>query len=630
MLFRLISNWIDSRRSPPPGEFQYHDRRPGDQVKAGLEEGRALEAAGLRKEAEKLYRKLLGNCPTNGEVLYRLGNLLALRGNFDDASALLESALVNNSELMGPRIALANIRLSKKQFHDAVQLYESIHARESDDPGLLNNFGLALYGMHNYTEAREVLEKSISVNPASIEAHTNLGLVHDSEGNAREAERCFRVAFELDPGHTATAKLLCGLLLKEGRTNEAIGIAERSVTANPSSIEAHRIAGHAHFDAGSFVEAETHLRIATRETADAESLTYLARTLQSLGQYSEALEVYDSALGMNSRYVPAAWHRSLLLLHVGSYAQGWRDYEHRLLSNEPPPRHLGLPRWGGESLPDGHLLVYAEQGLGDQIMFASCIPDALEKVNRCTIECSAKLESLLRRSFPQCDVIGTNYENPATWINRVADPTVSIPIGSLPKLFRSRSEDFPSHSGYLVPDPAKVEHWRQTLSALGPGPKIGISWIGGSAKSRQNHRSIPLTRWEPILKTPNVTFVSLQYTSCQPELARVEKFLGVRIHHWQQAIDDYDETAALVAALDLVISVQTAVIHLCGALGRPGWVLVPLCAEWRYGSAGETMDWYPSIRLFRQARLGEWEPVVETVAGELALQVGADKSGSSQ
>jgi ADP-heptose:LPS heptosyltransferase len=185
-------------------------------------------------------------------------------------------------------------------------------------------------------------------------------------------------------------------------------------------------------------------------------------------------------------------------------------------------------------------------------------------------------------------------------------------------LVRGRPGDFPRHSGYLCADPLKVAAWKERLAALGPGLKVGLSWQGGTQVSRARLRSMTLEQLLPVLRVEAVQFVDLQYTDTAEERARLEAVHGVRLAHWRSGIDDYDETAALVSALDLTLSVCTAVVHLAGALGRPAWVMTPYSPEWRYGHAGECMPWYPSVKLVRQPAPGEWEPVIAAVARQLA------------
>jgi hypothetical protein len=193
-------------------------------------------------------------------------------------------------------------------------------------------------------------------------------------------------------------------------------------------------------------------------------------------------------------------------------------------------------------------------------------------------------------------------------------------MGSLPRYMRRSAADFPPHCGYLRADSARTQYWRGQLASLGAGVKVGISWQGGSAETHRQARSLPLAQWLPILRTPGVTFVNLQYNDRSAETAELEAATGIRINRFPEAIEDYDQTAALVSALDLVVSVCTAVIHLGGALGKPVWVLAPFSPEWRYGFAGEKMPWYPSVRIFRQPRYGEWQPVIDKVAQELGVR----------
>lgn len=174
-------------------------------------------------------------------------------------------------------------------------------------------------------------------------------------------------------------------------------------------------------------------------------------------------------------------------------------------------------------------------------------------------------------------------------------------------------EHFPRHQGYLRADPERVQYWKDRLAQLGAGPKIGIGWRGGLPHTRFPVRSLSLSQFSPILAVPGVQAVSLQYTNCADEIAAFNAQTQNPVHHWPEAIADYAETAALVSALNVVISVCTAVVHLGGALGRPVWVMAPYVAEWRYGREGPDMIWYPSVRVFRQPKAGGWSPVVSAV-----------------
>jgi hypothetical protein len=251
-------------------------------------------------------------------------------------------------------------------------------------------------------------------------------------------------------------------------------------------------------------------------------------------------------------------------------------------------------------------------------MFASCIPDVLALGARCLIECHPKLAPIFRRSFPQAAIHAGTQLDGLAWLRNHPEVAAYVRLGSLPERFRRASADFPEHRGYLVADPAKVKAWRARLAALGPGRKVGISWRGGTEKTRRRLRSPAPEAFAGLMQTPGVHWVSLQYDATAEELPALAAATGATVHHWPEAIDEYDETAALLWALDLTVSVCTAVVHLGGALGRPVWVMAPYSPEWRYGLYWERMPWYPSVRVLRQASPGAWDALLRRVKNELA------------
>ena len=262
--------------------------------------------------------------------------------------------------------------------------------------------------------------------------------------------------------------------------------------------------------------------------------------------------------------------------------------------------------------------MYGEQGLGDEIMFASCVPELMARVGRCVIECSPKLEKLFRRSFAPATVYGGPQTAGApAWLPLAPPIDRQIAMGSLPLHLRRTRAEFPRRSHYLQADPARIAHWKARLGRSGSRLHIGISWRGGTSQTHRDRRSFDLEQLLPLLRLPGMRFISLQYTDCRDELARLESSHGVTVDHWQEAIADYDETAALVSALDGVVSVQTALVHLAGALGRPVWAMVPAVPEWRYLHRGEELPWYASLRVLRQPVAGDWTAVIERATGEL-------------
>ena len=399
----------------------------------------------------------------------------------------------------------------------------------------------------------------------------------------------------------------------------ALALAADAGARDPGSYEAHLLMGRAHQKlhqperALACYEAARRLRDDDAELYDSRASTY-----QEFGRLPEAFADYDRALALRPDFPLALFHRSMARLLAGDFRRGWDDYELRRLSADHASSESALPRWDGSSLAGRTLLITREQGLGDEIMYASMLPQLIAQAGRCIVECDPRLLDLFRRAFPAATFFGTvpGRRLPDSIPRSSID--VAIEAGSLAGFLRRDLADFPRHAGYLRADPAKLARWQERLAGLGPGRKIGLSWTGGVRKTRRALRSLTLEQLLPLLRQPGLRFVSLQYTpEARAALDELRVRHGIDIPHWQEAIDDYDETAALVSALDRTVSVCTSLVHLCGALGRPVWVMAPLTPEWRYGMTGETMPWYPSVRMFRQTSYGDWAPVIERVAREI-------------
>lgn len=496
------------------------------------------------------------------------------------------------------------------------------------------------------------LQRAIKLAPDLTVAYIALGNIHKLRGDGSGAERCYRTALANDPDSPAAHYNIALILKHYGQDDAALQHLDRAYNLAPGFDDAITeralclIRLKRYDDAVSFLRGLTAQRpesaalqaclgsawqamhrpreaLACYEQAQdlgyagAELFRNLGIVLQQLGRIEEALGAYDRAIVLEPDNPLPRFHRALARLLIGDYAAGWPDYELRLMSEDRPARIAQFQRWEGSALEARTILVYGEQGLGDEIMFASCLPEIIDRAGHCVVECHRKLEKLFARSFPTASVYAAPSAGAyaaATLQERI---DFEIPSGSLPYFLRGTAGAFPRHQGYLRADPARIGYWRQRLAELGPGMKIGISWEGGTHQTRSPLRSIPLEQWLPILRTPGVRWVNLQYTGAGAALSELKLQHGIEVTHWEDAIDDYDETAALVCALDLTISVCTAVIHLGGALGQPIWVMAPLSPEWRYGIAGETMPWYPSVREFRQSVFGEWSSVILEVTQQL-------------
>jgi tetratricopeptide (TPR) repeat protein len=514
------------------------------------------------------------------------------------------------------------VAMARNDWKTAEQwLQLSTSARPS--PEVLVDLAAAMTKNWKLDEAIRCCEQALAVSPGYAEAHYNLGTALHWKLDFRRAVECFRAALRLKPDLFAARLNLGRSLLGQGEYADAQRQLDEVLKKDPMHAGALLFYGISCHEQGDFDRAVEYYDKAheLRPTAT-DVLGNMANAYRDVGNFARSDELFERVLAVNPEYPEARNDYSHALLARGQFDRGWELYESRWQANRWSDREVyKRPEWKGEPLAGKSLLVWAEQGIGDQIMFASMFGELLPQPASCTVVIEGKLVPLFERSFPSTRIVLRRSDEHVMMLNEGFD--YQVPIASLGRQFRRSFADFPSHKGYLKADEAKVEKWRQRLAGLGPKKKVGISWRGGFAGTRRHMRSIELEEWLPILKTPGVEFVSLQYTDCAEELRQLKEKHGVELHHWQEAIDDYDETAALVCALDGVVSVCTALIHLTGALGREAWILVPAVPEWRYMREGEKMPWYPAARLFRQPKIGEWASVIERVAGELRGLAGA-------
>ena len=247
-------------------------------------------------------------------------------------------------------------------------------------------------------------------------------------------------------------------------------------------------------------------------------------------------------------------------------------------------------------------------------MFASCLPD-LQALGpgRVVVEANLRVAQTLARSYPDFEVVPSSQGNSMDWAREHPHTDYFIHLGDLPRHFRRQLIDFPHHDGYLVADPKRVAHWRERLEASGPGPYIGMSWKGGTEQTRSPVRSITPEHFLPLANTRSGTWVCLQYGPVTSDVERARD-AGLDLRYWPESIQDLDEFAALIEALDLVITVCNTTVHYAGGLGKPVWVLAPKVPEWRYGMQGSTMAWYPSTRVFRQHDIQQWQGPIDEIA----------------
>ncbi|MDB5808186.1 MAG: hypothetical protein JWN94_308 [Betaproteobacteria bacterium] len=482
--------------------------------------------------------------------------------------------------------------------------------------------GLAAYSVRDYTTAIARFKRVIAIRHDDADTHNNLGLSYLAAHQYEDALDAFVLSAHFRPRFPQAYYNMALATRAVGALDESVRYLEQAIEIKPDFVAAHNTLGYMlTHQTGDFAQGAAHIRTAlSLDPADPDVLCNYGAVLVQEGNADEALKLCERLVKAYPDMHEARLNRALAKLKLGRFDTGWRDYEARKLAGgNYISRAITLPEWQGESLHRKKLLVYAEQGLGDQIMFASCLPDLLKRADSCLIECARPLASLFTRSFAPAMVVMQSGDAELLRTAEAAGMNYQVAIGSVPAQVRRNAEEFPPQAGFLRAEASRTDFWKARLDALGKGLKVGISWTGGAPSTRGANRSTRVVDWLPILQQQGCHFINLQYGSAGADLQPFRQLNpGLMLHDWPEAIVNYDETAALVAALDLVISVQTAVVHLAGALGTPAWVMLQAACEWRYGQHGESMPWYSSVRLFRQARQSEWNPVISDVTRHLS------------
>jgi len=617
--------------------------------------------AGRLQQTEQLCETVLAADPSHAEALHLSGIVAFLTGRHERAVQLIRKAMSFDPSRALYHNSLGASLQELDHWDESAAEYRAAIELNPDYVDALSNLGGALHHFGKFTEALGCLEKAVELNGSHAKAQMTLGLTLHALGRGEAGVWHVRRAVDLAPDSVEITKRYAHLLLELKHLDDALPYFVRLTKLEPDSASAWEELGICYHRQGFHQEAGVCYRRALE--LEPESMqavnnlgTYLAdsgarrealsqfrkaidlkpdstiawcnagQMMKDLGLAETALRCFQRALRLEPEHPVTLWNRSVCLLGLGRLAEGWADYEWGWKTGTRTPlRPFSQTRWAGEELTGKTILVWMEQGLGDHILWSSMLPDLMRAGAHCIVECEERLVTLLARSFPTAEVI--HCTNPPHIRTGQPDIHFQIPGGSLPQWLRPDLTSFPAHSGFLVPDPERVAHWRERVEALGDGLKVGICW---RSMLHGGNRSIfysQLKQWGGILTTPGVHFVNLQYDECTQELDEVERLFGARVHGWDD-IDlkkDQESVAALISALDLVISAATAVDQMAGGLGVPAWVLSRYVSGfWDLGT--DHCPWYPSARAFYCGAKDPWEPVLEKIAAELG-PLAAAKAG---
>lgn len=545
--------------------------------------------AGRLDEAKRLYLRVLRVTPDDMETLYLLGTAFSQSDDFEQARRYLEQALALQPDHVE---ALNNLGLTLKgerKAKEALVYYRRALALQPDYADAHNNVGNALEYLGELDEAEAHLRRALALSPDHADAWCNLGLVMKGKDRFEEAAHCFTRGLQLRPNHAISHDYLGSIYKMWGRFDEARTHLDRAVALDPASYSAHNNRG---------------------------------AILEETGHYDAALAEYQCAAQLLPDESGARWNQAFLFLRQGMLERGWAAHELRLLADQQVAVRFPFPVWDGTSLEGKTLLIYAEQGLGDEIMFASCIGDVMRMAGHCIIECAPRLAPLFRRSFPGATIVGGDRLE-VGWLLEMPRIDVQIAAGSLPKFVRPTIDSFPDRPAYLQPDAQRLAYWRGRVAALGPDLKVGICWRSGLQVGERKKSYSDLAQWGEVFNIPGVHFVNLQYGECGDELEAARDEFGVPITNFD-GIDlrqDIDDSAALTASLDLVISAGTAVVELAGALGVEAYLLSGFGKQWIALGRAEYSPWHPRTRYIAQTVSGDWVTQLALAAEQLRARV---------
>jgi tetratricopeptide (TPR) repeat protein len=559
------------RREPPTAD------RLADRAFCLARLGRAQEAANAAERALAIDR-------ANGNALAVLAEIASERGRHAEAVDLWRRALAGRPDWTAARINLGIALVSAGEPDAALDALRSIALPA--DPGLaaklLNGLSAANQAIGQLGAAGRSLEAAIALAPAVAEVLSNLSELRRRE-SAVDALQLARRAIAVDAS--------AGAYSNRGLAEEALDRLDEAVTSIRRSI--------------------------ALSPSEAVLLNNLGGPLRWLGSFQDGQEMHRRATASDPSFAPAWYGLGTLQLTLGDLARGWSNYDWRTRSSLiQDSRPFGLPPWQGTSQPDGTILVWGEQGLGDEIVYGSMLPELARAGLRAVVECDRRMVSLFERALPGLSFVARSTP-PDPRLAR-GGITAQIPMGSLARVYRARLEDFPESGAYLVPRADLLDRWRKRLAALGTGPKIGFAWRTRHLDGVARRFHPPMLEWAPVLSQRDATFVSLQYGEMDDDIRRFEGELGATLHGFPDLdlTNDLENVLALSAALDMTISTATTAFCFPAAAGVPVWLLTPEHDFWMFGT--DRYPWFGSVRVFVYRRANPWSKPIGAIADSLA------------
>ncbi len=536
--------------------------------------------------ALEIYRRALEHDPQHADTLALAGIALCQMDDLESGIVHLQQSIAIHPGNLDAQYNLGHALEMTGRFEEAIAPYQMATKIEPNNVDAHFNLSSVYHALERDTEAAAHLRQVIALQPDHADAYSNLGTALKELKEFDEAEASFRKALSLKADDGVILSNLANILKEQNRLDESVEMHERALALQPGYAEGH----------GNFGNA-----------------------LAQQGKLDEALECFERALALKSDLFEARSNYCMALLKGGRFKDGWREYSTRWAWKgfDHPTRPFTHPHWTGEPLKGKTILVWGEQGIGDELMFASMFPDLLKQADKVLVECDSRLVPLFKRSFP--DITSFAHDNPPDPALIKAAIDYQIPSGELGRYLRTDISAFPKHTGYIKANEKDVSTFRKKYNQLGNGATVvGVSWRSGNQDAGEK-RSAGLELWGPILATPGCFFVNLQYGKVKPFLESFKAATDIEVYHDDDVdpLVNMDLFAAQIAATDLVISIDNSTVHTAGALGVPVWTLLAEAPDWRWMLNRDDSYWYPSMKLIRQNMQGSWDSVFETAEAAL-------------
>jgi tetratricopeptide (TPR) repeat protein len=564
-----------------------------------LSEGVSAYQAGNIEDADTAFRQVLKLDANHADANHLLGLIARQVGNNKVAIDLISKAILADSDNAFYHNNLGNALKDLDRINEAVASYRKAIAILPNLATAHSNLGSALRVLGQLKDGKASLQMAIRLEPDMASAHVNLGNIMKDMGRNEDAEASYRSGLNLDPNNSDALTNIGSLLEEQNHDAESIDYYRKAIAIDPDSEIAHK---------------------------------NMANVLYKTGSLSEAENVYRHALELNPKYKDTEFGLSLTLLSLGQLKEGWLRYESRFnllnvvsdtfsISNSfnRAITDFAQPEWNGSALVEKSIILWGDQGLGDEVRFASIIPDLQRTGAKVTIECDKRLTDIFARSFPEATILAAPY------VESAKDPKefdYQCPLTGLARFFRNDYESFANDgNGHLKADPALTTFWKKRLKDIGPQPKIGISWNSVVTTPDRIPHYASIEELSPILNTSGIDFVNLQSHESNEDLAKARKQFGVEIHTWNDLDykNDLNGIAALTSNLDLVISFPTFSAELAGSLGVPTLCFVSHKNSFEELGSNDNI-WYHNTHHISKNINDPWQPVFEKIAEIVRLK----------